>query len=482
VRNPYTTGGWVSGHEHYGRETLIANLLESPDDAFWVIGNRRMGKTSLLHQLEFLTLSSHIYVPLFLDLQGIASLDDLAIELIYAVEEAQERFEKLVVDVDLLRNWDAVGVIRLLRRYARAADRVLLLLIDEAEALLAIAERDPLGLAKLRKALQDYPGMRVVMTSTKLLSKLNEVTAGWETSPFLFGFALRNLAGLQDEASTALIRRTQDAEQVRVSDDLLQQIRQLTNSHPYLTQVLCNRLFEDEGYLRPLADADLALDSTLDGFFRNDFRWLSPGEREVLVSVAIGDKTVDSISSDTGLPPVQVQEFVYSLDRLGQIRMTEAGFALGNEFLRRWLRPIVHQALHAPPGETEPARPAEGPDYASLLAVSGERAVSDETTRQLIHEGQEQEAHYALEQLQIQRANLADLEAQKVSYGARVPLSLINEINQVKVDIQELERRLVLILPDILEAVRRRTSGAPDTPRPGSLTFGSDIPYRQGAR
>ncbi len=67
-----------------------------------------------------------------------------------------------------------------------------LLLIDEAEALIPIAEAGQAWLAKLRKALQEG-NLRCIVTSTKLLAQLNEVNAGWTTSPFLFGFNLANL-------------------------------------------------------------------------------------------------------------------------------------------------------------------------------------------------------------------------------------------------------------------------------------------------
>ena len=74
----------------------------------------------------------------------------------------------------------------------------LLLLIDEAEAWISLAKNDYQALARLRKALQSG-GMRTIMTSTKLLMQLNDLTRNWLTSPFLFGFSLVNLWSLEPD-------------------------------------------------------------------------------------------------------------------------------------------------------------------------------------------------------------------------------------------------------------------------------------------
>lgn len=450
MRNPYITGGWVVGHEHYGRKPLIQHILESPNDAVWVVGNRRSGKTSLLRQLEYLTAESDTYLPLFWDMQGSPNLTELGAELVYVIEDEFERFVPLEPELELLRGQDATEILRQLRRYARAAGRTLLLLCDEAEALLQIARDDPNGLMRLRRVLLSNNGLRVVMTSTKILSQVNELNQNWQTSPFLFGFGLRNLKGLADEAALALIRHSQDPEPVQVTDDLAQQISFLTGNHPYLIQILCSRLFTEEGSLRNIEPQDLMLDSTLQDYLRNDFRWLSPGERQVLLSIAAGNDTVEAVATDTDLALQAVQEFVYSHERLGSVRLVtdpeadsrpsdEAGGILigdetnlrllaGNDFLQRWLQQNHQELLDE--------------------AQSGE--IGDDTTRELIRQGQEEEARYLIEQLRIQRANLGELEIQRARFGPRVPLDLVNDIKRVKIEIQQLEERLALILPEIV--------------------------------
>lgn len=83
MRIPYIAGRWVRGRDHYGRRRLINYLLDVEDPAVWVVGTRRMGKTSLLRQLELETdTQTSELVPLFWDLQGCESFDDLSYDSI----------------------------------------------------------------------------------------------------------------------------------------------------------------------------------------------------------------------------------------------------------------------------------------------------------------------------------------------------------------------------------------------------------------
>jgi predicted AAA+ superfamily ATPase len=54
-RAPYVVGQWVRGEKFYGRVALIAEILHGPRNAIWLLGYRRIGKTSLLRQIEHLT-------------------------------------------------------------------------------------------------------------------------------------------------------------------------------------------------------------------------------------------------------------------------------------------------------------------------------------------------------------------------------------------------------------------------------------------
>ncbi|MFN8466384.1 MAG: hypothetical protein U0X20_12575 [Caldilineaceae bacterium] len=329
---------------HYGRERLFTYLLNTSDSAVWVVGSRRIGKTSLLRQLEYLTDTPQSdLVPLFWDMQGCANSGDLSFELFMAIEDETARFGALGVAVGELEGQDALVILRRVGRTLAARGKTLLLLIDEAEVLINLARTEPGWLARLRKVLQDGH-QRTILTSTKLLAQLNELTADWETSPFLFGFSMVNLWSLDDDSASALVEQRQSDHPFSVDPALMDEVLEQTNRHPYLLQYLCQRLCVEQADgtvgLRPATDEDLEPDHLLAGFFMIDFQHLTLLERRILLAVAeqtiIGEAELLRALGDQA--PDRVRTFVWGMEKLGYLRQVMGQWAVGNEYLRRWLR------------------------------------------------------------------------------------------------------------------------------------------------
>ncbi len=329
---------------HYGRERLFTYLLNTSDSAVWVVGARRIGKTSLLRQLEYLTDTPQSdLVPLFWDMQGCANSGDLSFELFMAIEDEAARFGAFGVSVGELEGQDALVILRRVGRALGARGKTLLLLIDEAEVLINLARTEPGWLARLRKVLQDGH-QRTILTSTKLLAQLNEITADWETSPFLFGFSMVNLWSLDDDSASALVEQRQSDHPFGVDPALMDEVLEQTNRHPYLLQYLCQRLCVEQADgsvgLRPVTDEDLEPDHLLAGFFMIDFQHLTLLERRILLAVAeqtiIGEAELLRALGDQA--PDRVRTFVWGMEKLGYLRQVMGQWAVGNEYLRRWLR------------------------------------------------------------------------------------------------------------------------------------------------
>jgi hypothetical protein len=309
-----------------------------------VVGARRMGKTSLLRQLEFLTdHGTEELTPLFWDMQGCESSGDLSAELFLAIEDAGKRFAALGIDIAEFEGLDALMILRRLSRRLAMSGKRLLLLIDEAEALINIAQKEAAWLARLRRTLQD-PAMKTVMASTKLLVRLNELTADWPTSPFLFGFNLANLWSLDDEAAMALIEQHQADHRVRVDSTVSEEILLHTHRHPYLIQYLCQRLYDEDahgqGFLCAPTDQDMQPDHLLAGFFLIDFQHMTRLERRILLAVERRSLATeqDLLADLANENPQRIRTFLWGMEKLGHIRQLYGQFAIGNEYLRRWLR------------------------------------------------------------------------------------------------------------------------------------------------
>lgn len=432
MRIPYIVGRWVRGQDHYGRRRLLDYILDVEEPAIWVVGTRRMGKTSLLRQLELETDdTTRGLVPLFWDLQGCESFDDLAYELFLALEDAAHRFLELGVDIDALEGRDVLAILRQLNRTLDAQGKRLFLLIDETEVLIDIGRREAKWLARLRKSLQNGR-QRTVIASTKLLSELNEVGAEWNTSPFLFGFSPANLWSLSYRSAAALARQEQSKAQISVDGAVLEDILINTNRHPYLTQYLCQRLFQPDGSgggsLRAAEEFDLTPDHLLAGFFQTDFQHLTRLERRILLTaarmtVAAEDDVIAELPEES---PERIRMFIYGLDKLGYLRQPYGQIAVGNEFLRRWLQ-----------------------DNYTQLNESLDSSLNERNIEAMLHAGRDSELSYLhAEMTQLQQM----LESMKQSVtpaqstphpqGAHPTATLENEIHQIHLQLRAAQREM----------------------------------------
>ena len=125
--NPYVVGQWVRGERFYGRNALIDEILNGPRNSLWVLGTRRIGKTSLLKQLEHLTSSDGSdYVPIFWDFQGADNPDELRLTFFDALLDAEDRLEAIGIEVSKLEDENLFTSMAKLRRKLRSEGRSLL--------------------------------------------------------------------------------------------------------------------------------------------------------------------------------------------------------------------------------------------------------------------------------------------------------------------------------------------------------------------
>ncbi len=185
---PYVVGQWVRGEKFYGRQAQIAEILDGPRNCLWLLGTRRVGKTSVLKQLELLTAepSERGYLPLFWDLQGAEEPDELHLDFNDALLDAEERLDRVGIALRDVEAEDLFTSLARLCRQLRSRRLKLLLLCDEVEELIHLQQKEPALLRKLRRAMQSREDIRSVLASTIRLWVLAERDE--DTSPFLHGF------------------------------------------------------------------------------------------------------------------------------------------------------------------------------------------------------------------------------------------------------------------------------------------------------
>jgi hypothetical protein len=419
VRNPYITGAYVTGSNHYGRVDLLDYLLRSEGRAYWVVGTRRIGKTSLLRQLESLAAENGRYVPLFWDMQGCSSFTCMGGYLADAVRDHPERFESLGVTEAVLDEEDPLVLLGVLRRLIRRAGRELLLLGDETEVLIGAARDEPEAMQRFHRQLTGGAGLRVVFTSTRQIYRMHDVCRDWPTSSFLSGFDMsQTLGSLEAEAARELITQAQAPEGcwVDAAAAIAETITRATNNHPLLLQILCSRVFSEDGTLRPPSDEDLRVDPILAGFFEHDFRQLTQTDRQIVLAVhragPTGQLDLTGIGGDN---VAELMQRLHNLEALGYLHRSNNHVAVGNRFLASWLDAAADFLAELPASQTS--------ERAMRAALARQ---SNESTASLVT------------QLNARRARLVELEAVRAREFLSVSPEVLDEMAQLQTEIAEL--------------------------------------------
>lgn len=339
---PYVVGQWVRGDRFYGRREILLEVLEGPRESLWLLGTRRIGKTSLLKEVETrASAADSPFVPLFWDFQGADNPAELHASFHDAVLDSEERLVCLGVDLEELDPDDLFASLSRLRRRLRSADKRLLLLCDEVEELIKLHAQDGSLLRKLRRALQSGGEIRSVLTSTLRLWALADERG--DTSPFLHGFAPPlYLSTMTDDEAESLLQQEQLPEdaQPKLDPQAVIRIRQACDNHPYLLQLMGKRSVE-------LGSVDEALehvatDEMVSYFFAVDFEMLSPTEQRILRTVSeTSAASSGSLEERLDMASSQVTGGLLRLESLGFLRRNpQRQLVLANLFFQRWLAEV----------------------------------------------------------------------------------------------------------------------------------------------
>jgi DNA-binding winged helix-turn-helix (wHTH) protein len=264
--NPYVAGAALRGENgFFGRQNKLRRVereLRNPaTSALVLFGQRRIGKTSMLLQLQR-TLPLRSFLPVYFDLQDQTSRP-LAQVLADLADTIAERAGLEAPDADA---FDDTG--RFFRRTflpqlyrVLGKDRRLILLLDEFDVLTQRVEHE---LPETAAARALFPFLRRVMAEDPRPAFV--FVLGRQTGDLSLDFTatfrsalVQEIWVLEREAARELVLQAQTNGSLRFSEQALERILSLTSCHPYLTQLLCQRIWEqahrDDPSAPPLIDA-----------------------------------------------------------------------------------------------------------------------------------------------------------------------------------------------------------------------------------
>ena len=329
---PYTLNP-VYGENFYGREELIQNVLSSKNRRTLIIGARKMGKSSLLQQLECNLKSSHI--TFYLSLKGIEKSEDFEnyFKMICQLNE------QMFFDVTFNETEDIQTVLGILNNKLQKRDKHLFLLVDDAENL---AKLEFQFLHKLVISLEEATQINLILVGSQEIYKLREVSADWFESfpnPWILG-------PLTNQEANALITQNR---KIKVSDKkTTEYIQKQTGNHPYFTQLLCSTLFESPNRLMPVSEVEIEkVYNKAKQFVIIEWLYhlLSPLQQDIIIHIyenesVIVDKEKLRKEIDNSIGDgynIDNEVFEDALNRLIELGYITESYRISNYFLRRWL-------------------------------------------------------------------------------------------------------------------------------------------------
>ncbi|MCB1049626.1 MAG: hypothetical protein KDC71_03425 [Acidobacteria bacterium] len=261
----FMTNRPVRGQDFFGRQSILKEIQKRVGRPTWVLGNRRVGKSSLLRQIEWLCDQKHwagIHA-LYWDFQGAGSSEGLKESLLECLESKSQILDAFDLDIDDLEKYSFPELLTKIRRRFKGKGQFVFL-IDEVEELVDISQREPQTLGALRK-IQEPGSLSLIITGSRRLMELDE--SGALTSPLLPDFLPPLLLGPFQETETQQMLAAG-----KIPQETAHQIHQLTFGNPHLTNHLAERYLQ-LGSL-DLATKSIMQDKVLNYFFQSNFSCL----------------------------------------------------------------------------------------------------------------------------------------------------------------------------------------------------------------
>jgi photosystem II stability/assembly factor-like uncharacterized protein/tetratricopeptide (TPR) repeat protein len=359
IPNPYIAGPPIGGDEgFYGRQDVFDFVRKTFSSAHQKVivlfGQRRVGKTSILYQLQKPSNLPAGFHPIYFNLEGRASQN--LNEVLYALADKITGSLSLppVTQSEFQDNGDYFSERFLPQTYQALQAQRLLLLFDEFDVLGEELSDEMVALNTffpyLQQRLFDQEKLVYIFVVGRRLEEL--------TPEFLATFKqarTRPISFLSREDARRLIREPMLGI-LEYDDEAIEQILSVTACHPYLTQLVCFELvdyLDSAGKTRvTVDDVNAVIDDAIESG-GSGLAWLWDGlpiaERFILSAVTSvtdenGIATAESINEALHQHRVQLLgiELTRAPDMLvdwGWLEKTEerGGYKFIVELLRRWI-------------------------------------------------------------------------------------------------------------------------------------------------
>jgi Tfp pilus assembly protein PilF/photosystem II stability/assembly factor-like uncharacterized protein len=260
IENPYIVGNPVSGPDLYGRDRELGFILDAlgAHDHTPVLlhGQRRIGKSSILTHLRFETLPVRAIASVYIDLQNYMALSGTAeAKFNQILEGIAEAFESELAFTLPPRSantsWEAYFAEDLVPAVSQATgSRLFAVLVDEFDSLPDFEESS--GTMGQESTAHRLMALFNNLSSREELAIRFVVVVGRQFDhlpqsirALLTKARAQNIWLLSENKTHELIKRPVEKLPIDYQPDALDRIYQLTQGHPYFTQAICSKIFQN---------------------------------------------------------------------------------------------------------------------------------------------------------------------------------------------------------------------------------------------
>ena len=357
--NPFTYGNPISGPERFfGRqrevEQVFSRLRNREAESSSIVGERRVGKTSLLHYLahpevrrKFGVDSPH-YVFIYTDLQMV----DATMTPDRLIRRLMRQLALQAPDEDMRRAAEELRQAETIDNFAMAdlfdvvdmKNLHVVLLLDEFEKVTTNANFGPDFFYGLRSLAIQHNLTLITSSRSELIELTHSEVI--KSSPFFNIFANINVRLFTEKEALQLISTSTDGTGVRFSESETALLFRIAGFHPFFLQAACHFLFES--YLNCLEAPER------ERFLFKEFReeatphlddyWFNSRDSEKIVLAALAMLEQNGNHSQQAFSLAQLRELynrseqtLANLEKRGLLVQVDDSYRLFNASFSRWI-------------------------------------------------------------------------------------------------------------------------------------------------
>ena len=362
LNNPYMSKDQVGGSDAFvGRISILRNIqrltkTSSNDNALILYGQRRIGKTSILYEIEKKLSKKNNNIVIYINLHDKASLSfenfikyfnnlliskaSIPTEFINKQEKKNDLIES---GYDFFSNF-----IKQL-----SDDKSVIFLFDEFNAIdRPIHEQTVSYYLPYFKKIISLQSKQIKFIF--VISKKPEYMSSIYLSLFK-GIKQVQMTTMTNDETEMIIRLSEKNKTLKWSEDTISKIQTYTGGHPYITQLLCHsiwkKIYEDKQNSIPavqLIDIEDVISKTMNNS-SNFFQWIwddfKPSERVVASALAVINKNIinqediEEALQKSGVSILigELQNAPKKIEESGFVIIEKNNYKINFEIFRKWI-------------------------------------------------------------------------------------------------------------------------------------------------